>query len=156
MRSCLDAPVLDLYAGAGFLGIEALSHGAPGVDFVERDRTACDVIRRNLATLEISAGARVLCLSAERAIRRLQGPYGLCFVDPPYREDATAVAEAVVHMGLLAPTALVLWRHPRSRPAPEALGTLARRDTRRYGDAVLETYRLAVGDPSPGQDESAP
>ncbi len=147
--------MLDLYAGAGFFGIEALSHGAPGVDFVERDRAACDVIRRNLAALDISAATRVLCLPVERAIRRLQGPYGLCFVDPPYQEDATTVAEAIASMALLTPTALILWRHPRNRPSPEELGTLARRDTRRYGDAILETYSLASGDPSPGQDESA-
>ena len=152
--------MLDLFAGAGFLGIEAISRGAPAVDFVERDRAACDVIRRNLDALDVTEEGRVFCLPVERARRRLGGPYGLCFVDPPYRDDASSVVEAIAKSSMLAPGALLLWRHPRAQATPERVGPLARQDTRRYGDAVLDSYSAAPAEPIPGLragvDESDP
>ena len=140
-----DANVLDLYAGAGYLGIEALSHGAAWVDFVERAAPACAVIRRNLADLGIADRAGVRHLPAERCWTRIAAPLGLAFVDPPYGVDALPVVEQLDASGLLAPDALVLWRRPvaaAGRPAaPQRIGGLVRTDQRRYGDGVLETYR---------------
>ncbi len=132
--------MLDLYAGAGLLGAEALSRGAQWVDFVERRRAACAVIRRNVEVVEGRERSRVLCLDVGRALSRLRGPYTLCFADPPYEEDAVTALERLAAAEILAETGLLLWRHPLKRPAPERLGALARRETRRYGDGVLETY----------------
>lgn len=133
--------VLDLYAGAGLLGVEALSHGAASVDFVERNRAACVVVRKNIAVVDGEARSRVLCRSVERAAAVLTPPYDLCFADPPYEVDATSILEELAEAGIVGPGGLLLWRHPRRREAGEVLGPLARCDQRRYGDGVLETYQ---------------
>ncbi len=141
VQAVVRGRVLDLYAGAGLLGIEALSREAATVDFVERGRDACAVIRRNVALLEVADRARVLCAPVEGVWARLDPPYDLCFADPPYALDATPALLELLEGGLLTQAGLLLWRHPRRRPAPERLGPLARCDMRRYGDGVLETYR---------------
>ena len=142
-----DAIVLDLYAGAGYLGIEALSHGAAWVDFVERAAPACAVIRKNLDDLGVTDRARVHRTPVERCFTRVAAPIGLAFVDPPYGVDAFAVVERLDASDLLGPDALILWRRhvggagPRQAPAPERIGGLVRTDQRRYGDGALDTYR---------------
>lgn len=83
------ARVLDLYAGSGALGIEALSRGASEAVFVERDARAVAAIRRNLEA--VGAGAEVRQEDAEAFIRRAAGPYDLVFADPPY-DSASRVA----------------------------------------------------------------
>src|SRR6266571_286389 len=77
---------LDLYAGSGALGIEALSRGAETCDFVDRDPAACAVIRENLRITGFHGRARVHCLSAVTALQRLPGPYTLVLADPPYND----------------------------------------------------------------------
>ena len=140
--------ILDLYAGAGYLGIEALSRGARWVDFVERAGPACAVIRRNLAELELTAHGRVHRMPVERCFSRVERDADLAFVDPPYGVDAIAVVEQVEARGILAEDALVLWRRrvggPRAiAPPPERIGGLVRIDRRRYGDGAIDTYRHA-------------
>lgn len=141
------ANVLDLYAGAGYLGLEALSHGAGWVDFVERAAPACAVIRRNLDDLGLGRRARVHRLPVERCFGRLAAPAALAFVDPPYGVDALPIVERLAESEVLAPGALLLWRkraagsRPHAAPAPERIGALVRIDRRRYGEGVLETYR---------------
>ena len=94
--------VLDVYAGSGALGIEALSRGAESCDFVERDAGACAVIKENLLVTGFASLANVFCMPVARAIQRLEGPYTLVLADPPYDD-----AEAPVLMELLASSALV-------------------------------------------------
>ena len=137
-----DGRVLDLYAGGGSLGIEALSWGAAEVEFVERERRACAVIRRNLATLELDQRARVHCVPVQRCHARLAPPYAVCFADPPFPLDAASVLEPLFADGtLLSAAGLLLWRYPFKRPAPQRLGALVQVESRRYGDAALGTYR---------------
>src|SRR5262245_42898286 len=82
-----DSEVLDLFAGTGGVGIEALSRGARRATFVERDRRATQALRHNLETLGLSAGARVLAMDVERAVPRLAAAgetFDIVFLDPPY------------------------------------------------------------------------
>ena len=162
VQAALRGPVLDLYAGAGLLGLEALSRGAPQVHFVERDRGACAVIRANLESLGCGDRGRLHCRSAEAALPRLPPGYLLCFADPPYASDATAVLQDLLRRGLLHPDALLLWRRPRERPAPDRLApgaaggparSLVRVDQRRYGGAVLDTFIIAEGVIADGRAE---
>ena len=140
VQAVMEGRVLDLYAGAGLLGVEALSRGAVTVDFVERERRVCAVIEQNLASLDVADRGRVHCVPVERCGGRIEPPYDLCFADPPYPLDATAVLERLVEGGLLRVGGLLLWRHLGERAAAEMLGPLVRSDQRRYGDGVLETY----------------
>ncbi len=141
-----DARVLDLYAGAGYLGIEALSHGAATVDFVERNGPACAVIRRNLETLGLAEQTRVHRLPVERCFSRIPSDPDLIFVDPPYRVDALSIVQRLVERASLPNGAILVWRRltPAAggvAPPPERIDGLVRIDQRRYGDGAIDTYR---------------
>jgi 16S rRNA (guanine966-N2)-methyltransferase len=132
--------VLDLYAGSGAMGLEALSRGAASVVFVESDRDACRMIDRNLEKLRLT-GATVLCsdaaraLAAEAAAGRL---YDLVLVDPPYEMfSAQQTALATYLPAVLAPDGLVVVE-TASREEPQL--PLALRTSRRYGSARVSLY----------------
>ena len=131
------ASVLDLYAGSGALGLEALSRGAASVTFVESDRAACRVISENLAKLRFT-GARVACADALRMLRQETRTYDLVLVDPPYEQWAELepkLAEPLARV--LAPEGLlVVETGSRTEPALP----LALRTSRRYGSARLTLF----------------
>ena len=103
-----DARVLDLFAGSGALGLEALSRGAASVTFVESDRAACRTIADNLAKLELT-GARVTCADAVSAVRRESRQYDLILVDPPYETWSELEPKLAQHLPrLLAPGGLLV------------------------------------------------
>jgi 16S rRNA (guanine966-N2)-methyltransferase len=135
--------VLDLYAGSGALGIEALSRGAAWCDFVERSRRACSVIGKNLAGIGFGERARVHCAPVERVLGRLEGPYSLVLADPPYA-DASALAdlEALAASPLVEEgrTVLVLEHSARQSP-PDRIGWWALANHRRHGDTAISIYR---------------
>ena len=145
------AAVIDLYAGSGALGIEALSRGAGSVLFVERAPASLRALRRNLADLELGLRTRVRAGDVPRVVRGLarERPlFDLALLDPPYASgDAARALEALAEAGILAPGATLVvergWRHPVPRVAGFAV-----RDERRYGDTVIERLVCeAGGDP---------
>lgn len=136
--------VLDLYAGTGALGIEALSRGGGLCDFVERDRRTADLIRENLRITALESRGRVIVAPVERSLPRLRPPYTLILADPPYADDAAiqaidAVASAVADRG----TVLAL-EHSKRREPPPRLGPLQLVRSRRHGDTVISVYRGEV------------
>jgi 16S rRNA (guanine966-N2)-methyltransferase len=135
--------VLDLYAGSGALGIEALSRGAEWCDFVERVPDTCAVIRENLQLTGFSDRAAVHCIPAERAVGRLAGPYTLILADPPYKDvSAPSVIAEMVSSELVDPgrTVLVLEHGARTEPAA-AFGPVALLSSRCHGDSAVSIYR---------------
>jgi 16S rRNA (guanine966-N2)-methyltransferase len=140
------ASFLDLFAGSGAAGIEALSRGAGHATFVERDRAAIRTIEANLARTHLSEGATVV--NAE-AIAWLAGPaaaraapFGIVFVDPPYAEVELLAAALAAVTPLLGSGARVVAKHFwRDRP-PTAVGLLASERERRFGETALTFYRL--------------
>jgi len=156
IRGPLDgASVLDLYAGSGAVGLEALSRGAARALLAEADPRAVRVIRANIAALGL-AGARVVADRVERVLARgpaaeqaggTAGRFDLAFADPPYAmpgEAVSAMLTALVTAGWLVPGALVVVeRSTRSGPVcwPEGI---AEDRSRRYGEATL-WYGLATG-----------
>jgi len=133
---------LDLYAGSGALGIEALSRGAQRCDFVEKDARACASIRHNLAKTGFEGQGEVLCLPVERALPRLEGPYTLVLADPPYAQEATSALEGLAAHGLVeAGTTVLALEHSSREEAPERLAGLARVKTLRHGDSAVSLYR---------------
>jgi 16S rRNA (guanine966-N2)-methyltransferase len=154
------AAVLDLYAGSGAVGLEALSRGAADVLLIESDPRAAQVIRRNIETVAL-AGARLVQDRAVRALRRGPGqarPRGLVFADPPYAagdEELSEVLVILVDLEWLARDALViLERDARSGPPPWPPAYSQDR-SRRYGETVL-WYGRASGAPPAFSDEPAP
>jgi 16S rRNA (guanine(966)-N(2))-methyltransferase RsmD len=137
-----DARVLDLYAGTGALGIEALSRGAAWCDFVESDPKAQAVIRENLTRTALLDVSKLYPLPVARALARLQGPYGLVVADPPYEYDrAESELTQVVSGGLLAAGGVLAVEHSQRRPWPETLGGRPQLSSRRYGDTRVTLYR---------------
>ena len=144
------AIVLDLYAGTGAVGIEALSRGASHVTFVERDPRALGLIAENLARCGVGSGYAIIRADAERLdAARLTGLFDLIVVDPPYAEGHQEAILAAAAWRL-DPGGLVVLEHARRRPAPRSAGPLA--CTRRVvaGDSALAFYARR---PEPGGSE---
>jgi 16S rRNA (guanine(966)-N(2))-methyltransferase RsmD len=139
-----DAHVLDLFAGSGAMGLEALSRGAAHATFVESDRDACRTINRNLDKLGLEE-ATVLCqdaLTALRADARGGTRYDLVLVDPPYRRFSSLQNALIQHLPeILAPAGLLVVE-TAGEEEPELL-SLAKRTTRRYGSARLTLFEHA-------------
>ena len=138
-----DQRVLDLYAGSGSLGIEALSLGAAWGDFVEQNPRQCEVIRTNLKRTGLDQQAGVFCGDVRRTLNTLPGDYSLVLLDPPYRmrnlEEVLDLIAAVP--GLVEDGGMVVVGHSRHLDLPDTSGRLQRETHRRYGDNVVEFYR---------------
>jgi 16S rRNA (guanine966-N2)-methyltransferase len=132
-----DAVVLDLFAGSGALGLEALSRGAASAVLVESDREACRTINANLDKLKMHA--TVLCSDALRAVASDRRTYDLILCDPPYGYDASRLAPQLAR--LLAEDGVLVWESAGREPPPVIPG-LQERTSRRYGSARLTLFEL--------------
>lgn len=139
-------PVLDLFAGSGALGFEALSRGAPSATFVERDRSAAAVVRANADALGVADRCRVVGADYRAALRRearAGRSYGLCLIDPPYsvteRIDPASVG---LLLDVLEPEATVVVESAATSPPDLSDLPAATRDDRVYGDTAVSVIRL--------------
>jgi 16S rRNA (guanine966-N2)-methyltransferase len=151
----VDAVVLDLFAGSGALGIEALSRGARAATFVERDRAVARVLRANLATLDLVADVRVA--DAARFVGELshtpaENPFDLVLCDPPYRIASGHVADLLTRLvatgHVAADAMMVVERERHGEPLVFDDGGPLVTDARVYGDTVL--YYVAAVNPDAG------
>jgi len=134
--------VLDVYAGSGALGIEALSRGDGRCDFVERDAANAAFIRENLSAAGLEGRGTVHRLAAERAAGRLEGPYSLILADPPYNDEAApGIMEQIARSALVGPETTLVLEHSSRREPPTELGPLPLAWCRRYGDTQVAIYR---------------
>ncbi len=143
--------VVDLYAGSGALGIEALSRGAAFVDFVDSARPAREALERNLSALGLGERARIWPLALPRGLGRLAERLretGLVLADPPYGGvEASALLLALGRPGVLREGCrVVVERHAKDEVHGGA-GALAHERERRYGETVLDFYRAGPSAP---------
>ncbi len=144
---------LDLYAGCGAVGIEALSRGAAGAVFVERCPQACRAIHHNLQLTGLAARAEVCCEAAEAAVARLlrEGRrFDVVFADPPYGDTPHGEPGVTARLvELVGPGGLVVWQHPCKAPSPALPGMAGVRQCR-YGETCLSFFaRREEGSPWP-------
>jgi len=137
---------LDLCAGTGAVGIEALSRGAGQVYFVESSAAAAGLIRRNLASLEVVTGFEILTDDVVRALRQLEAKKvtaDFIFLDPPYRKmgDYEQILGFLSQSRLLQPESQVIAEHDKHFDPGNEFGSLRRTRVLRQGDAVLSFYR---------------
>jgi 16S rRNA (guanine(966)-N(2))-methyltransferase RsmD len=143
-----DTVWLDVYAGSGAVGIEALSRGARQVYFVENARGSVAAIRDNLKSLGVTEGWQVLAQPAPKALRQLDREAvsaDVIFLDPPYA-DASAYEDCLGFLSqsrLLKPATVVIAEHSKRFDPGAKFGALARYRELKQGDAVLSFYRLA-------------
>lgn len=145
------ARVLDLYAGAGTLGLEALSRGAASVDFVERSRTHAAIILQNLEGLQQADAGRVKIREVGDFIRRFGDapPYDLILVDPPYRvNELKRILPLLSRVPIITSTGVVLVEHERRLP-DSTWSSWQVVQTHHYGDTDLTLLRQATSDPGP-------
>ncbi len=140
-----DARVLDLFAGSGALGIEALSRGAAHATFVERDRRARLTLRENLEQLGLCGCSRVLGSEVSRALQRLaseQGRFDLILADPPYGGGWTVRVLALGTLqGLLAPQGALVLESDAGDQQPSDVGKITLDESRSYGRTRFDRYR---------------
>jgi 16S rRNA (guanine966-N2)-methyltransferase len=135
----VGARVLDLFAGTGALGLEALSRGAAHVTFVDDGAKALGLIKANVGKMRAESETRVLRQDARKLGPNAGAGYGLVFLDPPYGKGLGEVVLSVARQGgWLAPGAMVVWEEGVAPAVPEGF---ALADQRKYGDTIVTLLR---------------
>lgn len=141
---CDGETVLDLFAGVGGLGLEALSRGASAATFVERDPACLSTLAENARMLGFGDATTTLLRPVDRALRQLAergARFSLVFADPPYALRAgPSVLEALDAGGLVEPGGRVVFECDRREDLPESVGELHRIDDRQFGDTRVAIY----------------
>lgn len=140
-QTVANANVLDLYAGTGALGIEALSRGAANVDFVENNNRLCQIIKQNIKSAGFVSRGNVHKTSVKQSLTTLKGLYDLVLLDPPY--EMTDLTEIMVRSGdsnLLRNKGMVILEHSKRTVVEERYGSLCLEKQKRYGDTSVSMY----------------
>ncbi|NLY90164.1 MAG: 16S rRNA (guanine(966)-N(2))-methyltransferase RsmD [Firmicutes bacterium] len=148
--SFLEGRVLDLFAGSGALGIEALSRGAQAVCFVEKDPKGLRLLKENLQRLpEVTTEIRIIPGDVFRVLPRLSregAAFDLILVDPPYKAQLwLGVLELISRLSLLTADGQIVVEISKFALLPERAGRLRRVDKRVYGEVSLEFWKYATG-----------
>jgi 16S rRNA (guanine966-N2)-methyltransferase len=142
------ADVLDLYAGTGAMGIEALSRGCLSAVFVDNDADAVKLIKRNLDKCGFSSKSSVFKGDLLKSpfflkVSRPENGFGLIIADPPYRKGySTKSLEIIDRFELLGKNGLVVFEEAKEVELPDVVGTLRLTDRRRYGDTAVAIYSM--------------
>jgi len=134
-ESVVGARVLDLYAGSGSLGLEALSRGASAAVFVERGRAALTALRANVTA--VGLGGEIVAADVDAHLARAAGPFDLVFVDPPYALPLASVEHALGRLARLLAAGGAVVLHRRAGEGLGLLPGLTVIDRRRYGDTEI-------------------
>ncbi len=134
--------VLDLFAGSGALGIEALSRGAGRVDFVEQEPRCCSIIRQNLEKTKLAAQAHIYCCSVAKAISFLEEEYSIVLMDPPYSDSSIgSLVQQLATSKLVGTESIVVVTHSPHLPLNSTYATLHMLKERRHGDSCITLYQ---------------
>ncbi len=131
---------LDLFAGAGGIGIEALSRGAERVVFVDDARDSLHVIKKNLELIGFGKRAEIIGAKAEKYLKKASEQFDIVFLDPPYTLEQEPVLNLIAESGMLRPDSIVIAEHFKKQPSPKQAGVLMLTREAVYGDTVLAFY----------------
>jgi len=136
------AQVLDLFAGSGALGIEALSRGADWVDFVEHKPRCCGIIRQNLEKTKLTAQAHIYCCSVAKALSFLDKEYSIILMDPPYSNSSIgSLVTQLATSKLVGANSIVVVTHSPHFPLNSTYAILSLIKEHRHGDSCIALYR---------------
>jgi 16S rRNA (guanine966-N2)-methyltransferase len=134
--------VLDLFAGSGALGIEALSRGAGWVDFVDQEQRCCGIIKQNLERTKLAAQAHVYCCSAAKAVSFLDKEYNIILMDPPYSNSSIGnLITQVATSKLVGASSIIVVTHSPHLLLNSNYATLNLVKERRHGDSCIAVYQ---------------
>ena len=134
--------VLDLFAGSGALGIEALSRGAGWVDFVEHNSRCCAIIRQNLEKTKLTGQAHIYCRDVAKVIVFLEKEYDIILIDPPYSDSSIGkLVEQLATSNLVGTNSTVVVTHSSHLQLESAYATLSLVKERRHGDSCIAIYQ---------------
>ncbi len=154
-RDLSGARVLDIFAGSGALGIEALSRNADSVVFIDHSRESFRLIKDNLRKLGLMERGTLLNKKAGPAIKQLSESgesFELVFMDPPYNEGlAGKTLSRLAQGGLLEPEGIVVVEHAKQEIIEEEYDNLVMKDRRRYGDTCVSFFEAKKARREPGQ-----
>jgi 16S rRNA (guanine966-N2)-methyltransferase len=136
------ARFLDLCAGSGAVGIEALSRGAAHATFVDRSRRSCQLIEANLELCKVPEEQRdIYCAEVSEFVRQWDGDiWDLVFLDPPYNADYTRILHLLASSALLSDSGILIVEHHHKTKLPESIGKLRRTRVLKQGDSSLSFY----------------
>ena len=133
--------VLDLYAGTGAMGIEALSRGADWADFVEQNPRFCAIIKENLSRTGFGKQAKVYCLEVKKALSILKQKYSLIFLDPPYDDPSLpSILNALTLSELVGPETIIVAEHSPRLGLESLYGGFELIKDLRHGDAAVSIF----------------
>ncbi len=133
---------LDLYAGSGALGIEALSRDAGWMDFVDQNNRCCQVIKQNLQKTGFAGRSHVYCCPVGKALGFLGDSYDFIFLDPPYADTTLgATLAGIAGSKLVAHNSIVLASHSSRSALEDRYDGLSRIKEKKYGDTCISIYR---------------
>jgi 16S rRNA (guanine966-N2)-methyltransferase len=143
-----DSRFLDLCAGSGAVGIEALSRGASHATFVDRSRPSCQLIEANLELCRIPEEQHeIYCSEASEFLRHTRtSEWDIIFFDPPYKDNYLKTLEFLGSSKLIGDDGLVIVEHHHKNTLPETIGDLARKRVLKQGDSSLSFYQKAATD----------
>jgi 16S rRNA (guanine966-N2)-methyltransferase len=146
-----DARFLDLYAGTGLVGLEALSRGAGHAAFVESDAGVCRQLKKTLESCGYNDRSKVYTMKAERFVNQpVSKPYDVVFVDPPYHSDELdKMLPSLGANAIIAPGGVVVIEHFHKIQLPAHTGHLIRGKSYRYGNTFLTMYHRNPAQESP-------
>jgi 16S rRNA (guanine966-N2)-methyltransferase len=133
---------LDLFAGIGGIGIEALSRGAGRVVFVDDSRDSLKIIKKNVEQTGFSGRAQVVASKAETFLKKTSEQFDIVFLDPPYSLALEPLLKVLGEAGILKPDSVVIAEHFKKQPSIEHTGNLSIYRQAQYGDTVLTFFRL--------------
>lgn len=146
--SIVDAEFLDLYAGTGSVGIEAISRGASHCVFIDSSREAAKIISKNLEITGFAGKAKVIIAPCAKAVEKLNGRFHFIFMDPPFFDEIDKeVFRAIESRDMLIPGGRLILKHFEKVKPPDCFERIKLCDTRRYGNSMLSFYSISPSAP---------
>ena len=138
-----DAVCVDLFAGTGNLGLEALSRGASKCYFGDNSRTSIDIVRRNVAHCKAEEWSVISFGDYEKTLRKIHEPVDIFFLDPPYREGLYQHCfELIEELELLAEDGIIIAEHASRDEFPDEFGCFVKQKDRKYGSQTFSIYAM--------------
>jgi 16S rRNA (guanine(966)-N(2))-methyltransferase RsmD len=142
MGNLIERCVLDLFAGSGAMGLEALSRGAQSALFVDQARESIELIKKNAASTGLLENSSVVQADAGQFIAKQNAAFDLIFMDPPYsNQDTTEILQLIAEKNLLKPRGVICVETADTTSLPETVKTLIQFDRRKYGSTSISFYQ---------------